>query len=260
MKKNIAPLLFGIVFILAGIGYLGSVVFGWNFDIFFDGWWTLFIIVPSFISILANGPRGFNIAAFFIGVVLLLSEQFPQIFSYRHTGVAIVAVVIISIGITLITSFFRKPNTASYYTYQQNHNYQTPPPSGDGSTSYYTAEQSKGKNWSYDSTNKPNYNAILSGVDTKNTSDNFEGASVSAIMGGVDLDLREAIVTHDVTVYVTAIMGGVDIFAPQNVKIAINKTDILGGTDCRAYTMPQESSAPVVTFVCTTVMGGIEIK
>ncbi len=252
MKKNIAPLLFGIVFILAGIGYLGSVIFGWDFDVFFAGWWTLFIIVPSFISILSNGPRGFNLAAFFIGIVLLLSEQMPQIFSYRHTGVAIVAVVIISIGVSLISGFFRKPNSATYYNYQQSNTYQTPP--------YDNAEQPKSKSWSHDNTNRPNYNAILSGVDTKNTSSNFEGASVSAIMGGVDLDLRDAIVTHDVTVYVTAIMGGIDIYAPQNVKIAINKTDILGGTDCKAYTMPHESEAPVVTFVCTTIMGGIEIK
>ncbi|MFZ2538780.1 MAG: LiaF domain-containing protein [Oscillospiraceae bacterium] len=260
MKKSIAPLLFGIVFILAGIGYLGSVVLGWDFDVFFAGWWTLFIIVPSFISILSNGPRGFNLAAFFIGIVLLLSEQIPQIFSYKTTGVAIVAVVIISIGVTLITNYFRKPNSATYFNYQQNNTYQTPPQGNAGATGSYNTAQPKGKNWSYDATNCPNYNAILSGVDTKNTSTNFEGARVSAIMGGVDLDLRDAVVTHDITVYVTAIMGGVDIFAPQNVKIAINKTDILGGTECRAYTMPAESGAPVVTFVCTTVMGGIEIK
>lgn len=261
MKKSIAPLLFGITFILAGIGYLGSAVLGWDFDLFFDGWWTLFIIIPSFVSILANGPRGFNITAFLIGVILLLSRQIPHIFNYRHTGIAIVAVVIISIGVSLIAGFFRKPNNPTYFNYQPNSNYQAPPQADDAQSQHqpYT-EQPKSKTWSYDATNFPNYNAILSGVDTKNTSTNFEGARVSAILGSVDLDLRNAIVTHDITVYVTAILGGVDIFAPQNVKIAINKTDILGGTDCRAYTMPQESSAPVVTFVCTTVMGGIDIK
>lgn len=243
MKKNISPLLFGVIFVLAGLGYLGNAIFGWDFNIFFDGWWTLFIIIPSFISILSNGPRGFNIAAFLVGIVLLLSQQIPQIFRYEHAGIAIVSIIIISIGVTLITGFFRKPNNSGFYQ---------PPQNGP--------EQPKSKNWSFDATNFPNYNAILSSVDTKNTSSNFEGARVSAVLGGIDLDLRDVIVTHDIAVYVTSIMGGVDIFAPQNVKIAINKTDILGGTDCKAYTMPQESDAPVVTFVCTTVMGGIDIK
>ena len=264
MKKNIAPLLFGVVFILAGIGYLGSFAFGWDFNVFFDGWWTLFIIVPAFISILSTGPRGFNIAAFSIGLILLISRQFDYLFDYRDVSVAIVAVIIISIGVSLISSFFKKPNPSAYYSYQQSNfqqqaNQQQASPNG-GPTGYYNAQQTKGKHWTYDQSNCPNYNAILSGIDTKNTSSNFEGARISAIMGGVDLDLRDAVVLHDVTVYVTAIMGGIEIFAPKNVKIALGKTNIMGGTDCKAYTMPPESNAPVVTFVCTTIMGGIDIK
>lgn len=284
MKKSIAPLLFGILFILAGLGYLGNVILGWNFDVMFDGWWTLFIIVPSFVSILANGPRGFNITAFLIGALLLLREQLPQIFNYKYTGVAIVAVVIIGIGVSLIAGFFRKPSASTNFGYQQNMNYQAPPysgatqpnqppnggdngsnsgnggNSGNGSNYNYSYTDPKSNHWSYDENPFPNYNAILSGVTTRNVSKDFHGARISAIMGGVDLDLRNAIITHDITIYVTTIMGGVDIFAPQNIRISLNKTDILGGTDCIAYTMPSDSGAPMVTFVCTTIMGGVDIK
>lgn len=267
MKKSIAPLLFGILFILAGLGFLGNALFDWNFNIMFDGWWTLFIIVPSFVSILANGPRSFNIIAFLIGVLLLLSRQLPHFFDYRYTGITIVAVVIIGIGISLISSFFRKPQAPTYYTYQQNPNCQAPPPQGNGAnyqtqgaTGTYAANEPQSGSWPYDENPFPNYNAVFSGTTARNTASSLEGARISAICGGVDLDLRNAIVTHDITIYITSFMGGVDIFAPRNVKIALNKTDILGGTDCIAYTMPANSDAPMVTFVCTTILGGIDIK
>lgn len=278
MKKNITPLLFGIVFILAGIGYMGNVFFNWHFEIFFDGWWTLFIIVPSFVSILANGPRSFNIAAFCIGATLLIAEQFPNIIGYRQRGIAIFSIAVIGVGITLIAGFFRKPTSPKYYTYPSNNaganpNGTVPPqenpnpnqPNNNGYT--YTSQPNggytnppNGARWYTDETNCPNYNAILSGVTTKNTSTNFEGARVSVVLGGADIDFRNVVVSRDVTIYVTSILGGADIYAPMNVRIAMSKTDILGGTECTAYTLPPESGAPIVTFVCTCVLGGIDIK
>ncbi len=265
MKKNISPLLFGIVFILAGLGYVGSAFFNWDFTIFFDGWWTLFIIIPSFISILSNGPRAFNVGAFLVGVLFLLSEMDPPIISSDKMWEVVVSVVIIYIGLTLIIKFVRGPK-------EENYNYHVPNGANSETTYTYSGgdehtggmgsnEHKAGKSYvNFDSTACPNYNAILSGIDAKNTSIDFQGAKISAIMGGVDLDLRDTIITKDITIYATAIMGGIDILAPQNVRISISKTDILGGTSCSAMTQPQDANVPIVTFICTTIMGGIDIK
>lgn len=278
MKKNITPLLFGIIFILGGLAYIGSIFFDWRFDLFFDGWWTLFIIVPAFVSMLANRPRPFNICALFIGVILLLSAQ--DIVPSNHIWTIIVSAVIIFAGLSLISTFFRNPKpTNMSYTYNIN----TP----NGSTTYEAgdtvyeanATASEPNNTTYepnqtnynnsyagntyknqDSNSRPDYNAILSSVETKNTSNDFQGASISAILGGVELDLRDVIILRDIGIDCTAIMGGIDIWAPRNVRIALNKTDILGGTSCNALTMPADANVPLVTFTCTTVMGGIEIK
>lgn len=285
MKKNIAPLLFGIVFIIAGLGYVGSVLFHWNFTIFFDGWWTLFIIVPSFISICANGPKGFTVGAFLVGVLLLLSEL--GIWPVRYTGVAIVGVIIVSIGVTLIVNYFRQPkqppvnpnvNPGNYnysvggYTVYTNTNAgpDASNPSGarpdaGGPTASQSAPNTGkntagGKYYAADPTDNPSYNAVLSSIETRNTSSNFSGAHIVAFWGGVDLDLRDAVVTHDITVYVTAVMGGVDILAPRNVRVNLSRTAVLGGVDCRAYTLGADSGAPVVNFVCTAVLGGIDVK
>lgn len=282
MKKNITPLIFGIIFILGGLTYIGSIFFDWRFDLFFDGWWTLFIIVPAFVSMLANRPRPFNICALFVGVILLLSAQ--EIIPSDHIGTIIVSAVIIFAGLSLISTFFKSPKpTNTTYTYNINTpNSSSTYETGDtvyeanatntepnesnynpNQTNYQTNYNNSYAGKSYknqDSNSRPDYNAILSSVDTKNTSNDFQGANVSAILGGVDLDLRDVIITRDVDVCCTAILGGIDIWAPRNVRIALNKTDILGGTSCNALTMPSDAAVPLVTFTCTTVMGGIDIK
>ena len=49
--KNFSKILWGLVFVLIGV-VIATNSFGLtNIDIFFEGWWTLFIIVPSFISL-----------------------------------------------------------------------------------------------------------------------------------------------------------------------------------------------------------------
>lgn len=269
MKKNIAPLLFGIVFILAGLGYVGTIFLDWDFSLFFEGWWTLFIIIPAFISMLANGPRAFNVAAFIVGGLFLVDEQLVarNLLDETKFGLIIFASVILYIGIVLIIRYFRGPkvstNTYTYttqegtsfqYTHDQNGHAQNGQPQNG-----YTETKSN-KNWSYDNEQQPCYNAILSGVDAKNTSTDFQGAKICAIMGGVDLDLRDVVITRDITIHATAIMGGIDILAPRNVRIALNKTDIMGGTDCKAISQAPDANVPLVTFVCTTFMGGIDIK
>ena len=47
-KRN---LFWGILLIVVGILFLGRNMDWWDFSIFFDGWWTLFIIVPCFIGL-----------------------------------------------------------------------------------------------------------------------------------------------------------------------------------------------------------------
>ncbi|MFT3950996.1 MAG: hypothetical protein QM689_03465 [Oscillospiraceae bacterium] len=53
---------------------------------------------------------------------------------------------------------------------------------------------------------------------------------IKAIFGGVDLDLRGAIIDRDCKIDVTNIFGGTDIQLPPNVRLILNDTPILGGT------------------------------
>ena len=75
MKKQWTRISLGLILILAGVGYAGSVLGFWRFDLFFDGWWTLFLIVPCLFSILDKGFEAGNLLGLAIGVMLLLSAQ-----------------------------------------------------------------------------------------------------------------------------------------------------------------------------------------
>ena len=75
MKSKFANLLCGIIFITVGIFYAGDTFNLWNFNLFFRGWWTLFIIIPCLISIVENGFNTANIVGLTIGILFLLSSQ-----------------------------------------------------------------------------------------------------------------------------------------------------------------------------------------
>ena len=55
MKQQWSRILLGVLLILAGLGYAGDVMGFWHFDLFFAGWWSLFIIIPCLFSIVENG-------------------------------------------------------------------------------------------------------------------------------------------------------------------------------------------------------------
>lgn len=108
MKNTNGNIVWGSLFILVGIGFIGKVFGIWNFCFnLFDGWWTLLIIVPCCISLFSRGPKKGNIIGLAIGLVLLLD----QINIIRGISVFDLFIPIILIGIG-ISFFFQKSSTS----------------------------------------------------------------------------------------------------------------------------------------------------
>ena len=73
--KKFKNILWGLVFISLGV-LLGLKVTGIiDVNIFFDGWWTLFIIIPCTIGFFTESPKTGNLIGIFIGAAILLSAQ-----------------------------------------------------------------------------------------------------------------------------------------------------------------------------------------
>jgi len=85
---------------------------------------------------------------------------------------------------------------------------------------------------------------------------------VVAIMGGVDLDLREAILPPGITrVQVTALMGGVEIIVPPNVAVQVDGIAIMGGfEDVHRAPVIQDQSVPQLVITGVAIMGGVDVK
>ena len=245
MKKSTA-ILWGIVLIAAGVLWGLSSLGVAHINLFFDGWWTLFLIVPAIIDMISNGVKGWNTCLLAIGVVLLLTEQ--NIIPEKYLGPVIFAGVLIVLGVSLVGKYIRSGRPIVI----QN-----------GEAPGQTFSDSAGEEYSNpaaDNTEYPYYTAVFSGVEARNISQNFKGAKVNAVFGGAEIDLRGVTIHEDITIYLTAVFGGVDVLAPQGARISVKRSGAFGGTDCTAQGAPDQAQVPWVHFVCNSVFGGIDIK
>lgn len=83
-----------------------------------------------------------------------------------------------------------------------------------------------------------------------------------AIMGGVELDLREAGLAEGVThITVFALWGGVHIIVPPGLQVEFAGHGIMGGFDCDPAVAPVlDPGRPIVRITGVAVMGGAEVE
>ena len=100
----------------------------------------------------------------------------------------------------------------------------------------------------------------MSGCELRPVSRPFRGADLTAVMGGIKLDLADARMEGDsATVEVFAFWGGIEIYVPPDWTVTSKVTTLLGGfVDKRRPT----SVVPTKTLIVRgmVVMGGIEVK
>ncbi len=232
MKRNSSNILWGIFFIVIGVGFAGNVMNLWDFDLFFRGWWTLLIIIPCFISMIQGGFGIGSLMGFIFGVILLISYQVDLNFNIWRM---IVPFTLIYIGLRFIfQNAFRKPRKYKVHTSQ------------DGIADPFNEDE------------LPEYNSVFAG-NKVNIDTNFYGLTSNAVFGSLTLDLRNATISQDVEINANAIFGGIDIYLPSNVKIKTNNVPIFGGISNK-YHNDSSSEAYTVYLNSTCIFGGIDIK
>ncbi len=106
------------------------------------------------------------------------------------------------------------------------------------------------------------YVAIFGGVERKGRWTVPRKMNVVAIMGGVDLDFREAVFAPGVTeLRVTCLMGGADIIVPPWLAVECDASAILGGFEQldRGHGEPDPGRA-LLRITGIAVMGGVDIQ
>jgi predicted membrane protein len=94
------------------------------------------------------------------------------------------------------------------------------------------------------------------------TSRSFRGGQATAFMGGVELDLRDAMVIEKPAVReATVLMGGLNLRVPAAWNVEFNTLTLLGGTDDkRGRPGIAADGLPDLVITGLVLMGGIEVK
>jgi hypothetical protein len=101
--------------------------------------------------------------------------------------------------------------------------------------------------------------AVLGGVNRGNNSRTFRGGDLTAVMGGCEIDLRQANIDGEAVFDVFAMWGGIEIKVPEDWTIDGRVMPILGGFDDKTRP-PQGSTAHRLVLRGFAIMGGIEVK
>mgnify|MGYP005776887543 FL=1 len=225
--SNLSKILWGIVFIVIGI-IIGLNALGvTNINIFFDGWWTLFIIIPCLIGLFDNDSEGKtgNLIGIVIGVILLLAIR--GVISFQIVGKLIIPIIFVGIGLSIIFNETLKSKVSDKVKEAKKNGLET-------------------------------YAATFGEQNVKKDGEDFNGANLDAVFGSVNLDLRKANITNETAIKASAIFGGVEILVPENVNVKVKSTPIFGGVSNK--TTYNKESQIVVYIDAFCMFGGVDIK
>jgi len=211
---------FGIVVLGVGVLALLGAMGLFNFGDVIGRWWPLLVIFGGVMTFIGN-PRQFvwPLAIVIIGVLFQLRQLDLVTFNVWQSFWPL---IIISIGISILLGRASKqPRTNSADT--------------------------------------TNISAYFSSNETRSDSRHYQGGAISTTFGGVELDLRDAVIKDSATLNVSVIFGGLELRVPREWRIQSNVVAIIGGVDGKSNNEPQPN-APTLIINGDVIFGGIDIK
>jgi len=228
MKKNLGTIIIGLLFIIAGVGYSGNIIGLWEgFTILFPGWWSLFIIMPCFVSLFKYGYNSGSFIGLMVGLFFLVSSQEKFSFLWK----LILPIILIIIGCVIIFNLIFVNSNIKKLQKTKNR------------------------------FGIPYYSGIFATQRIKINSDEiFNGAEITAIFGSVEIDLSEAQFSEsEVLINITNLFSGIDILVPHDAIVKIVNTPIVGTVNNKAATSSDIVNAPVINIRCLNIFSGIDI-
>ncbi len=99
--------------------------------------------------------------------------------------------------------------------------------------------------------------AIMGGAERKGRWRPARNTNVVTVMGGAELDLREAELADGVTITAVTVMGGVGIAVPEGVSVELGGFAVLGANGGPRDKVPPLPNAPIVRVRAFSLMGGV---
>lgn len=224
--KNMRNVIIGLVLIALGVLIGLNALDLLKFNIFFKGWWSLFIIIPCFIGVLKDKEKTSSILGCLFGVGLLLCAQ--EVITYKQLGEFAFPVILVVVGISFIVR--------SIFNSQLSEEMKKVTYKGDSKTI-----------------------AFFSGQEINCDNKEFKGTSLVAVFGGIDLDLRKAIFDGDTIIKACCVFGGIDILVPNNVKVVIKSNSVFGGVEQKRKNTEIDDKSYTLYVDASCVFGGLDV-
>lgn len=225
--KDYTKYIIGFLLIFIGL-ILGLNAFGiTNINLFFSGWWTLFIIIPSLVGLINDKEKTSSLIFLIIGVWLFLAER--DLIEYELLIKLLLPVILISIGLLLVFKDVLSINGKEIKKINANN---------------------KESN---------NYIAVFGSQDLKFEDEKAENLDLKSLFGGIKLDLRDAKIERDIVINTLSVFGGIDIYVPDDVKVKVSSTPFFGGVEVKRK---KQSSKKEITIYLNSVciFGGVDVK
>ena len=221
--KNLEKILWGLVLIIVGGILCLNASGATDIDIFFDGWWTLFIIIPCTFGLITEDHKFGSLIGLLIGILLLLSAN--DVVDIGDAWKFVLPAILILFGIKLLLGdTFSKHKLPVDSEINEDHKYY----------------------------------ASFSGKELDYSNLKVENMELTATFGGIKLDLREAKLSKETVIKVSAVFGGIDIYVPSDVTVIDKTTSIFGGVDTKK--VKKNDGKKVIYITGGAVFGGVEIK
>ncbi len=222
----------GIVFLVVGVLFLADTLDWFDIGDIISTWWPLILILVGLRRLaVPSASHGGAWMLIIIGGAFQLAQlnilAFDQIFRYWP-------VLLIAFGLYLVLTGGRPSFLSSHF-------------SGTAASGEDVI----------------NVFSMFGGSIRVNSSSNFKGGSVSALMGGFEIDLTHATpVPEGAVLDITAIMGGGKITVPAAWRISISSLPIMGSVHHEKIAPGQQlaDDAPRLQIHATTIMGGVTVK
>ncbi|WP_406242490.1 LiaF transmembrane domain-containing protein [Tissierella carlieri] len=230
----------GIILILIGAGFLLDQFAIISFGEIFSLYWPSILILVGLLGFLDRKSSKFsNTIMIIIGAMIQIDRlDLVDINLYRLIG----PIVLILVGLKII---FSRSGFVEITT---------------GNDSSESSHNSWSSNRNITLEDTIDAFVMMSGIETNNQSQEFKGGRATAVMGGIDIDLRGAkLYNNEAHIEVNAIMAGVEIFVPDGWRVEVTGFPLLGGWSNKTR-YNGDPDAPLLKIKCFVMFGGMDIK
>lgn len=216
----------GFVLIFIGI-ILGLNAFGiTSINIFFEGWWTLFIIIPSLIGLIEDKDKTPSLIFLILGIWLFLASR--DLIEFGLLIKLLLPALLIAIGLLIVFKDVLNINNKDIKKIEKN-------------------------------SNDNNYYAIFGSQKIDFDKEKVNNIDAKSFFGDIKLDLSNANIEKDIVIQTLSIFGGIDIYVPNNVKVKIKSLPFFGNVEDKTKKNNAEKEITIyVDAIC--IFGGVEIK